>query len=81
MNEPLTAKLKFLERTNVLIYVMRCRSTFTRIFFFQKKHYHLMENLTTETEQYWYTTVKNETEKPDYGVKLTGVIINLNDLL
>ena len=40
-----------------------------------------MENLTTETEQYWYTTVKNETEKPDYGVKLTGVIINLNDLL
>ena len=47
-NEPSTAQLRFLERTDILVYTGRCESTFMRNSFFQENRpsmEHLAEKL------------------------------------
>ena len=62
-NEPSTAQLRFLERTDILVYTGRCESTFMRNSFF-KKTVSLWNTLpkNLNTKSYSYATIKNKTK-------------------
>ena len=81
-NEPLTAQVRFLERTDILVYFGRCESTFLRNSFL-KKTVPLWNTLpkNLKTKSYSYSTIKNKTrafflkqlepevDTPEYGKK------------
>ena len=81
-NEPSTTQLRFLERTDILVYTGRCESTFMRNSFF-KKTVSLWNTLpkNLKTKSYSYATIKNKTkvfflkqlerevDTPEYGKK------------
>ena len=80
-NEPSTAQLRFLERTDLLVYTRRCEGTFMRNSFF-KKTVPLWNTLPKNLKTKWYSyiTIKHKTkafflkqlervDTPDYGKK------------
>ena len=64
-NERSTAPLRFLERTDILVYTRHCESTFMRNSFFFKKTVPLWNTLpkNLKIKSYSYTTIKNYKEQ------------------